>query len=166
MHAYTGKLHRLKKKNLYAVINIKLNLHCFTKLPSLQYQAKVCVESAIWVKPCETDEAHTTKEKRCHYVWPVWGACFFIVLFLYANSEACAVTISRERCPRSNSKRKGQKAISSKTTLLLWYTWNKLLSPTTSKSMELACPHEFVTGMHIVNKQQTRKQYTEVTDSI
>ena len=70
MHVYTGKLHRLKKKtkHLFAVINIKLNLHCFTKLPSLQYQARVCVESAIQVKPCETDEAHTTKEERCHYV--------------------------------------------------------------------------------------------------
>lgn len=66
MHAPTGKLHRLKK-NLFAVINVKLDLRHFIKLPSLHSQARVCVQSPIQVKLCETDEAHAT-EKMFHYV--------------------------------------------------------------------------------------------------
>jgi len=50
--------------------------------------------------------------------------------------------------------------------LCCYDTSNKLLSPATSKSMELACPHEFATGTHIVNEQKTRKQYSEIIDNI
>lgn len=160
IHICLHALHKLeyhigvKKKT--TVINIKLNLHCFTKLPSSKV---LCGSSypnqALWNRW----STHYKRQDISSYLTSSRRAVSSSYFFCTQILRHVQCIISREQCPRS-PLREGIR------TLLLRYTWNKLLRCTAPKSMKLACPHKFRTGLHTVNEQQTRKQYSEFIDKI
>lgn len=116
-----------KNPQLFAIINIKLNLNCFTKLPSSITQGFVWKQLS---KPSLVKQMKPTWQKKRYLIisdqFGGWGTdCFFILFFLHTNSEACAVhNIQREMSKITSKRRDWNSAVTIhlKQTAQVYYT--------------------------------------------